>query len=64
MVLRLFRIPLLPAPAADRLARTEVLSIHHRSMSMSPLSVQPEPQPVQKSIKEPLAPPANKALID
>ena len=36
MMLRLLGIPLLPAPAAERLARTEVLSMHHRSNSISP----------------------------
>jgi hypothetical protein len=36
MVLRLPGVALLPAPAAERLARIEVLSMHQRSKSMSP----------------------------
>jgi hypothetical protein len=36
VVLRLVRTPFLLAPAAERLARTEVLSMHHRSKLMSP----------------------------
>ncbi len=36
MVVWLLRIPFLPAPPAERLARTEVLSMHQRSRSMSP----------------------------
>ena len=36
MVVRLLRILFLRAPAAERLARTEVLSMHHRSRSISP----------------------------
>ena len=36
VVLRLLGIPLLRAPAAERLARTEVLSMHHRSRSIRP----------------------------
>lgn len=36
MVVRLLRIPFLRAPAAARLARTEGLSMHHRSKSISP----------------------------
>jgi hypothetical protein len=51
VVLRLFGISLLHAPAADRLARTEVLSMHHSSRSISPFRVQLEPQPVQKRVE-------------
>ncbi len=36
MIVGLLRIPFLRAPAAERLARTEVLSMHHRSKSISP----------------------------
>jgi hypothetical protein len=36
MLLRLLRIPFLLAPAAERLARTDVLSMHHRSKAISP----------------------------
>ncbi len=36
VMLRLLEIPFLPAPAAERLARTKVLSMHHRFRSIRP----------------------------